>query len=175
MRPPSLLLRDRAKLLEFVWNEVTGPQSDKDLRFMALDMGSHIRITPPTSDQAALREARRWNLKPLANLLRNHPALLGLEARNLIADILEGKKKRKPGALKKRPHERETPAKFAAELVPGMKECLLRYYPELSRGEARDMAIELCSIKLNVPETTIMKMMRRPKGDRRRHDPQHRR
>ena len=91
MKPPSLNLRARAKLLEFVWNEVTGPQSDKDLRFMALDMGSHIRITPPTSDQAALREARRWNLKPLANLLRNHPALLGLEARNLIADILGGK------------------------------------------------------------------------------------
>ena len=59
MRPPSLLLRDRAKLLEFVWNEVTGPQSEKDLRFMAADMGGHVRITP--SDQPALSEARRWN------------------------------------------------------------------------------------------------------------------
>ena len=108
-------------------------------------------------------------LRPLANLLRDHPALLGLEARNLIADILEGKKKRPAGRTPKRPHERETAAKFAAELVPEMTEVLLKHYPQLAHADASKLAIELCSIKLNISdENTIKYMLQRPLRDRRR-------
>ena len=54
--------------------------------------------------------------------------------------------------------------------MPEMKKVLLHYYPdELSQGQASDLAIELCSIKLNVPdENTIKYMMQRSLGDRRR-------
>ena len=111
MRPPSLLLRDRAKLLEFVWNEIG----------VILDAEGEPPPLWEASDIHALEDAKRGNYKPLRYLLRKRPELLTPRAYKFIADLLDPNVKQRPGPKPAHPDRPYTPAQVAANVaVPRM-------------------------------------------------------
>jgi hypothetical protein len=143
---------------------------EDEAQFQAWQPDIPIKRGPPTPTTAgALEKARKFNnLGPLSRLMRERRDLLTDEAYQFIADVLTGAWKPKMGRPKKTFEQRETPARWAAELVPQMKAVLVKYYSHLSRGEAETKAIELCSRKLGIGIETIRNILRRPKRDRRR-------
>ena len=157
MRPPPLNHTNR--LLQFVWGQI-GVELDAD--------GDGAALWEP-SDIHALEDARQGNYRPLAYLLRQRRGLLSPRSFEFLADLLDANLKRPAHRPKAHPDKPYTPAQLAANVVvPRMIKVLLKHYPQLSRGDARDEAVELCARKLNIEGEKIMYLMRRQLGDRRR-------
>src|SRR5262249_19211565 len=113
--------------------------------------------------------ARERDFKPLARMMRDHPEQLqqmNKSERNLIADVLKGKK-RKWDRRYKTQEEKQTPARAAAHLVPYVEQFLrTNYRPEdYANIDLENLAIEICAVKtglgLGYGELTITNLLLR--------------
>jgi hypothetical protein len=150
-------------------NAAEGPQSEDDV------WNAAHRIEPPMrmSDIAASIEHRAiarfrvGDFKPLTRLLRAREKL-SAAGRNLIANFLDGKFKRKDGRPPKPIEERETPLTNAAWQFPTIQFWLGKYYPDRRKGEIYDRAIEITARRWGVKKNSLRNLLKHSKNDRRR-------
>jgi hypothetical protein len=125
---------------------------------------------------AAIGMARDGRPKTLAAMIRLGVGMTP-EMRDLIADYMEGKRRRKRGAQPKTPSERmaNSPIHLAAELMPAAISVCRACCPELYGKELFDLACAAINRILSsfpsgghVDSGALRRHMRRPKNDRHR-------
>lgn len=145
MRPPRPPLISNAEAARVVRDAL-------EYSFGALDqrLAEKVLITSAEWTEAgAIAAAKRGKFKPLANLLKFHPRVLGPEAHALIAARLRGEFKGKRGQPKRKLSERSLNYARALEL-PFIEQVLQAHYPHVSVTKA--WAIDVAAIAFDLNE-----------------------
>jgi hypothetical protein len=177
------------KQTELVKEELEAAAMDEEREFYFLPWHTHPGV--PVSEICAYAErnaveaAERGRVGQLADLLRpdnpmnRYPFVPGSPIRSLlspttwmlVADLLIGRHKRKPGRPKMTAEERRAmnPIHDADDMFPAIVDIVRRLYPKQTQADIRDRAMLIAARLTGVTKAETVKFHRsRAKNDRRR-------
>ncbi len=171
MRPSKLpILRDedsvKTTFARWLESELVSPQSDEEYADLMWNPEIPIRRPPDVepNDRDEIEEARRGNLRPLAELVRDKERrrILSDESYQILADLLEGRRRRRQrhGRPRKTRFERDTdPARLALREMPRALMIIRKNYPRATEVLVRDAAIDALGRMYRVSSISIKSLM----------------